>query len=247
MDEPSQGCLRSQKVLGWLLNCNCFANSIDRADASSNYSKHKMAKCTFNNTYAYHGCPILATNIRYVDISQRIGLRRLGQYTDAEILDLPYDLPLIAGQHSAMRPHSSRHPLRIFLLRDVMVFKPRDSKNLQMRDLNEGLTLLHKRVRMLVIGVEGQKDYSTGKCDNWVPLRDTMSSDKDKVANLTRAAENNVLRPEEMIRSWSLLCPFSKLSILVCTGFCAAFSSAGKGSIFNDLKLKHLYIHIRNH
>ena len=39
------------------------------------------------------------------------------KYTDAEILDLPYDLPLIAGQYSAMlvkRPHSSLHPLRIF-------------------------------------------------------------------------------------------------------------------------------------
>jgi hypothetical protein len=70
-------------------------------------------------------------------------------YTDEEILNLPYDLPAIGGEHTdsmlSKRARPSLFPLRIFLLRDILVFKATDSIRFQYRNSSEARELLQQR------------------------------------------------------------------------------------------------------
>jgi hypothetical protein len=73
-------------------------------------------------------------------------------YTDEEFLSLPFDTPAVCGEYGqkylSKRARSALFPLRIYLLRDILVFR-RESpsqQKLQIRNTEEGQALLRRRM-----------------------------------------------------------------------------------------------------
>jgi hypothetical protein len=74
------------------------------------------------------------------------------KYTDEQILMLPYDTPLICGTFSekfGKRIRSTLPRLRIYLLRDILIFRPTQTQKFQFRNKEEGERLLQTRLLRL--------------------------------------------------------------------------------------------------
>jgi hypothetical protein len=78
------------------------------------------------------------------------------EYTDEEILSLPFHLPLIISENNVImmrrRIRNQLFRLRIFLLKDILIFKPNSSPHLQMRNSDSGIDLIKERLEKFFPG-----------------------------------------------------------------------------------------------
>jgi hypothetical protein len=74
------------------------------------------------------------------------------KYSDEEFLALPYDTPDITGKHTDLlgkRVRSALHPIRLSLLRDILVFRQGHVEKFQIRNKEEGEAMIQHRMIQL--------------------------------------------------------------------------------------------------